>query len=70
MKGINRPAVFLLALVAAAPRTDAVAAEPHIVFFLANLAHDPEQAKRLGLMRQRCDTLRDQYGGVYRPHPN
>jgi len=33
---------------------------------LKNLAGDPQHAAMLEQMRQRCDTLRDQYGGPYR----
>jgi len=32
---------------------------------LVNLVHDPEYADVLAKMRQRCDQLRDQYGGPY-----
>ncbi len=32
---------------------------------LKNLAADPQYAKQLGIMRRRCDELRDSYGGEY-----
>jgi len=35
---------------------------------LRNLAADPEYTEELTKMRKRTDTLRDQYGGPYRPH--
>ncbi len=35
---------------------------------LKNLANDPSHAAAMKKMRNRCDQLRDSYGGKYRPH--
>ncbi len=36
---------------------------------LKNLAKNPQYSKQLDIMRKRCNELRDQYGGPYKPNP-